>query len=155
MWLHSAASRKAEAERRQREARQAAQQASASASPNTAKVPDILLNLNLGRDFALQGFGITTRLRGQLMRGGSTLSAPRRSRARCAPNKAATVPGDSRWTWSGLVRFNGPYNNPSLDITAIRPNITVRGRRAVLGSATAPRVTLFSDPEMSDAEKLS
>ncbi|MEG2047366.1 MAG: translocation/assembly module TamB domain-containing protein, partial [Comamonas sp.] len=75
--VHSAASRKAEAERRQQEARQAAQQASAGASPSTAKVPDILLNLNLGRDFALQGFGITTRLRGQLqVRGGSTLSAP-------------------------------------------------------------------------------
>ena len=27
---------------------------------------------------------------------------------------------------TGLIRFNGPYNNPSLDILALRPNISVR-----------------------------
>lgn len=155
--VHSAASRKAEAERRQREARQAAQQASAGASPNTAKVPDILLNLNLGRDFALQGFGITTRLRGQLqVRGGSTLSAPPQITGEVRTEQGRyRAWGQSLDVESGLVRFNGPYNNPSLDITAIRPNITVRAGVRVLGSATDPRVTLFSDPEMSDAEKLS
>lgn len=155
--VHSAASRKAEAERRQREARQAAQQASAGASPNTAKVPDILLNLNLGRDFALQGFGITTRLRGQLqVRGGSTLSVPPQITGEVRTEQGRyRAWGQSLDVESGLVRFNGPYNNPSLDITAIRPNITVRAGVRVLGSATDPRVTLFSDPEMSDAEKLS
>ena len=155
--VHSAASRKAEAERRQQEAQQAKQQAAAGASPTTAKVPDILLNLNLGRDFALQGFGITTRLRGELqVRGGSTLGAPPLITGEVRTEQGRyRAWGQSLDVETGLVRFNGPYNNPSLDITAIRPNISVRAGVRILGSATAPRVTLFSDPEMSDAEKLS
>ena len=38
---------------------------------------------------------------------------------------------------------------------ALRPNIEVKAGVKVTGSANNPRVTLFSDPEMSDAEKLS
>ena len=56
---------------------------------------------------------------------------------------------------TGLIRFNGPYNNPSLDILALRPNISVRAGVQVTGSAKAPRVKLYSDPELPDAEKLS
>lgn len=158
--VHSAASRKAEAERRQNEARQLARQAQQpekGETPNTAKPPDILLNLDLGRDFALQGFGITTRLRGQLqVRGGSTLSAPPQITGEIRTEEGRyRAWGQSLDVETGLIRFNGPYNDPSLDITAIRPNITVRAGVRVTGSASAPRVTLFSDPEMSDAEKLS
>ena len=152
--VRSAATRKAEAERQQ-----ALQQASttAGASPTTGKAPDILVNLNLGRDFALQGFGITTRLRGQLqVRGGNTLSAPPQITGEIRTEQGRyRAWGQSLDVESGLIRFNGPYNNPSLDITAVRPNITVRAGVRVTGSATAPRVTLFSEPEMSDAEKLS
>jgi translocation and assembly module TamB len=56
---------------------------------------------------------------------------------------------------TGLIRFNGPYNNPALDILALRPNISVRAGVQVTGSALSPRVRLYSDPEMPDAEKLS
>jgi translocation and assembly module TamB len=56
---------------------------------------------------------------------------------------------------TGLVRFNGPYDNPALDILAIRPNISVRAGVQVTGSAQAPRVRLYADPDLPDAEKLS
>ncbi len=56
---------------------------------------------------------------------------------------------------TGLIRFNGPYDNPALDILALRPNISVRAGVQVTGSALAPRVRLYSDPELPDAEKLS
>lgn len=155
--VHSAATRKAEAERRHKEAAQAQQQATAGASPSTAKAPDILLKLNLGRDFALQGFGIITRLRGELqVRGGNTLSAPPQITGEVRTEQGRyRAWGQSLDVENGLIRFNGPYNNPSIDITAIRPNITVRAGVRVTGSANTPRVTLFSEPEMSDAEKLS
>ena len=39
---------------------------------------------------------------------------------------------------TGLIRFNGTYNNPSLDILALRPNISVRAQVQVTGSAQAP-----------------
>ncbi len=63
--------------------------------------------------------------------------------------------GQSLDVQSGTVRFNGPYANPAIDIVAVRPNIEVKAGVKVTGSANDPRVTLFSEPEMSDAEKLS
>ncbi|WP_027995374.1 translocation/assembly module TamB domain-containing protein [Simplicispira psychrophila] len=135
-----------------------AQQASKSAARvQTAKAPDIAVTLNLGRDFALQGAGITTRLEGALeVRGGNSPGAPPR-----ITGEVRTVQGRYRaWGQSldvetGIARFNGPYNNPSLDILAIRPNISVRAGVQVTGSAQAPRVRLYSDPDLPDAEKLS
>ena len=55
----------------------------------------------------------------------------------------------------GTIRFNGPYNDPSLDIIALRPNIAVKAGVKVAGSATQPRVQLYSDPVMPDGEALS
>ncbi|MDR0213192.1 MAG: translocation/assembly module TamB domain-containing protein, partial [Comamonas sp.] len=157
--VRSAASRKLEAERRAAEAKQQAklEQAEKGATPTTARVPDILLKLDLGQDFALQGFGITTRLKGQLqIRGGNSLTAPPQITGEIHTEQGRyRAWGQSLDVETGLIRFNGPYDNPSLDITAIRPNITVRAGVRVTGSASAPRITLFSDPEMSDAEKLS
>ncbi|MDR2324698.1 MAG: translocation/assembly module TamB domain-containing protein [Acidovorax sp.] len=157
--VRSAASRKLEAERRAAEAKQQAklEQAEKGATPTTARVPDILLKLDLGQDFALQGFGITTRLKGQLqVRGGNSLTAPPQITGEIHTEQGRyRAWGQSLDVETGLIRFNGPYDNPSLDITAIRPNITVRAGVRVTGSASAPRITLFSDPEMSDAEKLS
>ena len=135
-----------------------AQQASHSAArAQTAHVPDIAVTLNLGDDFALQGFGIVTRLQGALeIRGGNSASAPPR-----ITGEVRTVQGRYR-AWgqalnveTGIARFNGPHNNPSLDILAVRPNISVRAGVKVTGSAQAPRVRLYSDPDMPDAEKLS
>ena len=135
-----------------------AQQTSQSAArTQTAQAPDIAVTLNLGRDFALQGFGITTRLEGALdVRGASSPGAPPR-----ITGEVRTVQGRYR-AWgqalnveTGIARFNGPYDNPSLDILAVRPNISVRAGVQVSGSAKAPRVRLYSDPDLPDAEKLS
>ncbi len=123
----------------------------------TAKPPVMAVTLNLGRDFALQGHGITTRLTGEVeLRSSPTPGAPPR-----VMGEVRTEAGRYR-AWgqmldveTGLIRFNGPYNNPSLDILALRPNISVRAGVQVTGSALAPRVRLYSDPELPDAEKLA
>ncbi len=138
-------------------ATQAAAQPATGTTPTTAKPPDIAVSLNLGRDFALQGQGITTRLTGELdIRSSSVPGAPPR-----VTGEVRTDQGRYR-AWgqvldveTGLIRFNGPYNNPSLDILALRPNISVRAGVQVSGSALAPRVRLYSDPDLPDAEKLS
>jgi translocation and assembly module TamB len=127
------------------------------AQAQTAKPPDIALTLNLGNDFALSGHGITTRLTGEIdIQSSTTPGAPPR-----VTGEVQTQQGRYR-AWgqmldveTGLIRFNGPYNNPSLDILALRPNISVRAGVQVTGSALAPRVKLYSDPELPDAEKLS
>ena len=47
---------------------------------------------------------------------------------------------------TGLIRFNGPYNNPSLDILALRPNISVRAGVQVSGSALARACACIPTP---------
>ena len=56
---------------------------------------------------------------------------------------------------TGLLRFSGAMDNPQLDILALRPQISQRVGVQVSGSAQAPRLRLYSDPDMPDAEKLS
>ncbi|WP_440109984.1 translocation/assembly module TamB domain-containing protein [Acidovorax sp. BL-A-41-H1] len=134
-----------------------AAQAAASTEPDTLKPPDVAVTVNLGNDFALHGHGITTRLTGEVqVRSASVPGGPPR-----VTGEVRTEAGRYR-AWgqmldveTGLIRFNGPYNNPSLDILALRPNIAVRAGVQVTGSAQAPRVRLYSDPELPDAEKLS
>ena len=142
--ITSAASRKAAQDKAAKEARRAA-------SVQTRKPPMLDVRINLGEDFALQGYGITTRLGGAL----TVTHGPR------ITGEIRTINGRYR-AWGqvldveqGTIRFSGPYANPAIDIVAIRPNIDVRAGVKVTGSASNPRVTLFSNPEMSDAEKLS
>ena len=123
----------------------------------TAQPMDMEIRLNLGRDFALQGYGITTRLEGDLT-----------VRSQRSGNDPIAIVGEIRTdegryrAWgqalnveTGVVLFNGPYNNPSLNMLAVRPNIDVRAGVRVTGTALAPRVQLYSEPELPDAEKLS
>ena len=139
-------------------AQQNAQAAARSATrAQTARPPDIAVTIDLGTDFALQGQGITTRLEGVLeIRSAASPTAPPR-----VVGEIRTVQGRYR-AWgqmldveTGLIRFNGPYNNPSLDILALRPHISVRAGVQVQGTALAPRVRLYSEPDLPDAEKLA
>ena len=144
-------------------ARDAAAQANAQTAARTAtraqtaRPPDIAVTVDLGTDFALQGQGITTRLEGVLdIRSAASPTAPPR-----VVGEIRTVQGRYR-AWgqmldieSGLIRFNGIYNNPSLDILALRPHISVRAGVQVQGTALAPRVRLYSEPDLPDAEKLA
>jgi translocation and assembly module TamB len=123
----------------------------------TRKPLDMEIKLDLGRDLALEGQGITTRLEGEL-----TVRSPVRA------GEAVSVFGEVRTdegryrAWgqaldveTGVVRFNGSYSNPALDLLAIRPKIEVRAGVRVTGTLLAPRVQLFSEPDLPEGEKLS
>ena len=139
-----------------------ASSASTPAAPSgpavqTRKPVDLAIELDLGRDFALQGHGITTRLRGQLaVRSAPVAGAPLR-----VTGEIRTEQGRYR-AWgqlldieTGLLRFNGTHDNPALDMLAIRPNISVRAGVQVSGTAQQPLVRLYADPDLPDAEKLA
>lgn len=151
--VRSAAKDREAAEAAQRESARADAQA---AKPQTAKPPDIVVNFDLGDDFAVQGRGITTRLEGELEIRSTKLNAPPR-----ITGEVKTVKGQYRAygqqldVETGVARFNGPFDNPQLDILAIRPNISQRAGVQISGSAQSPRVKLYSEPALSDAETLS
>ena len=55
----------------------------------------------------------------------------------------------------GSVAFSGPPDDPRLNILALRPNIDTRVGVSITGTLQSPRVRLYSEPDMSDTEKLS
>ena len=55
----------------------------------------------------------------------------------------------------GMLIFDGPLDNPSLQITAWRRNQAVEAGVQVTGTARAPRVQLVSQPPVSEGERLS
>jgi translocation and assembly module TamB len=151
--VRSAAKEREAAEAAQRESARADAQA---AKPQTAKPPDIVVNFDLGDDFAVQGRGVTTRLEGKLEIRSTQLNAPPR-----ITGEVKTVKGQYRAygqqldVETGVARFNGPFDNPALDVLAIRPNLSQRAGVQITGSAQSPRVKLYSEPALSDAETLS
>lgn len=120
-------------------------------------VSDLEVTLNLGRDFRVRGRGIDTRVAGELM-----------LRSTLANGEAPTVTGSLRTVGGqykaygqqleierGEMRFAGAYDNPSLDILAIRPKIAQRVGVQITGTALLPRVRLYAEPDLPEAEKLA
>ncbi len=120
------------------------------------RLPSVALDLrvDLGDALRVRGRGLDTRLAGDLH-----LSAPGGKLAvdgtvRAVDGQYAAY-GQKLEIDRGELVFNGPVENPRLDIEATRPNLDVRVGVAVTGSAANPRVRLFSEPEMSEMDKLS
>ena len=127
-----------------------------NATPEKAARPlRLAMQIDLGSDFRIQGKGIDTRIRGTLALEGSSLADPR------LIGTVRTVGGQYRAygqrldVEQGVIRFTGALNNPTLDILAIRPNLTQRVGVQITGTALLPSVRLYAQPELADAEKLS
>ena len=134
--------------------------------PDAQRVqPDVLVEFDLGPAFEVSGRGLQTRLAGQLtVRATPAQPAPR------LLGEVRTISGTYRAYGqrlaieSGVLRFTGPFDDPTLDIVAVRPQAGVQGfgnnegQRVgvqISGSAQAPRVRLFAEPDMPDSEKLA
>ena len=133
--------------------------ASASASASAALAPasrQVALDLRvaLGEQLRIRGRGIDAGLRGELH-----LTSPNN---RLAVNGTLSTANGTYQAYGqklgidrGVLVFTGAVENPRLDIEATRPDIDVRAGVIVSGSAQSPRIRLFSEPEMSDLDKLS
>ena len=121
--------------------------------------PDVLVDLNLGDQFEVRGRGLQTRLSGQLsVRSTPTVPAPRVLGEVRAISGTYRAYGQRLSIETGLLRFTGPYDDPTLDILAVRPEQGTGGQRVgvqISGSAQSPKVRLYSNPELPDSEKLA
>ncbi len=114
------------------------------------------MQIDLGPDFRVQGKGIDTRLRGTLALAGESLQSPRLTGTINTDGGQYRAYGQRLDVEQGVIRFTGAIDNPTLDILAIRPNLmTQRVGLQILGTALLPRVRLYAQPELPDAEKLS
>lgn len=116
---------------------------------------DMDLGVGLGDQLTVRGRGIDARIGGTL-------------RIKSAPGEALSARGlmqVTRGTYTaygrelvierGLLRFDGPPGNPSLDIRAMRRGTAVEPGVMITGRVLAPRIRLMSEPQVPDAEKLS
>lgn len=118
---------------------------------------DVLLTLDLGQDFQVRGRGLITRVAGSvtLRNAGERSLAPLLRGELRAVQGSYKAYGQQLDIEAGVLRFAGPYDNPALDILAIRPNLSQRVGVQITGTAIAPVVRLYAEPELPEAEKLA
>lgn len=113
------------------------------------------VDVDLGNDFRFRGYGLDAKLEGLLR----LRAQPARP---LAANGVVRVSEGTYRAWGqrleierGQLSFQGPVENPGLDILAMRRNQEVEAGVSVLGTAVNPRVQLYSEPSVPDTEKLS
>ncbi len=120
-------------------------------------VPNLAITLDLGDNFEVRGRGLNTRLAGslELRSNADTKQVPRLAGSLRTVRGTYKAYGQQLAIEEGVMRFSGPLDNPSLDILALRPNLQQRVGVQVNGTALAPVVRLYADPELPDSEKLA
>jgi translocation and assembly module TamB len=132
----------------------------ATAAPPPRRVPLAVVvdvTLDPGADFRVEGKGLTTRLAGSL-----------RLRNEPGPRLQPQLTGELRTVagsyraygqvleiTTGRLRFSGAWDNPALDILAVRPNLEQKVGVQIRGNAQAPLVRLWAEPDMPDPDKLA
>lgn len=113
------------------------------------------VRVELGDQIRLSGRGLDARIGGALQLAsspGEPLSASGEVQVTRGTYRAY---GRELAIERGTLRFDGPPGNPALDIRAMRRETEVAAGVSIVGTAKAPRVSLVSEPQLPDAEKLS
>jgi translocation and assembly module TamB len=119
-------------------------------------VPLVLeLDVGLGNDLRFMAQGLDTKLAGQLrLTTGASGALVARGTIN-AVNGTYFVFGQRLDIDHGQLIFDGPVDNPAIDVTALRRNLAVEAGVEVTGTVRVPRVRLVSNPPVPDGEKLS
>jgi translocation and assembly module TamB len=127
-----------------------------STDPAQQRVPfDVDLELDFGDHFTFVGEGFNSGLVGKVrvkttanreLAGFGSISTV---------NGTYTAFGQRLAIDHGQLYFNGPLDNPGLDVVALRKNMAVEAGVAVTGTVRVPIVQLTSSPPVPDNEKLS
>lgn len=112
------------------------------------------LDIDLGQNVYLTGMGLSTALEGQL-RIRNTRSGLRANGTVNTRGGAFSIYGQTLVVDHGIVTFQGPLDDPLLDIVAVRKGLQVEAGVQISGTARAPVITLVSFPDVPDVEKLS
>jgi translocation and assembly module TamB len=124
-------------------------------APRAADLPlAIDLGLDFGDKLTFAGKGLDTGLRGDVRVTNGPGGFAGKGSIR-AVNGTYFAYGQKLVIDPGRLIFNGPLDNPGLDIVALRKNLAVEAGVAVTGTVKVPIVALTSNPPVPDAEKLS
>jgi translocation and assembly module TamB len=125
------------------------------AAPRRALRVDSEIALDLGERFHLRAGGLEARLGGQLRLRGEP-GRPLRASGMIATHDGVFEAYGQRLTVErGIVNFQGPLDDPGLNVLAVRKGLSVEAGVAVGGTVQRPVVRLVSTPAVPDPEKLS
>jgi translocation and assembly module TamB len=112
------------------------------------------LDVDLGEKLRVRGLGLDTRLRGQIR-----ATAPG---GRLAVNGTVSTEGGTFNSYGqkleierGNVFLGGDPRTPRLDVLALRPNLDTRVGVLISGNWPTPRIKLYSEPDLGEADKLA
>ena len=127
-----------------------------AAAPSARTQAALALELDLGSRFRVVGEGLETRMVGSLQMQGDLTQAPAASGTLTLVEGGWELPGRRLRIAHGRVMFDGPFDDPALDIVAVRDSVKSRPGVAVTGTASAPVVTLLpGEPAQADAQRLA
>ncbi len=133
--------------------RQSAPPSPRSAPPRIAL--DFELGVDLGPAFIVHGAGLDTRVEGALQLKHTGRGLIRATGALETRDGVYEGYGQKLHIEHGRLNFQGPIDNPELDVLALRPGLPVEVGLTLTRSAANPRVRLHADPPMTDIETLS
>ena len=115
----------------------------------------VAIDLDLGEKLRVRGRGLDTTLRGQLRL--TTPGGQLRIHGSVRTDRGTYAAyGQKLVIERGIISFSGPPAGPQLDVLALRKTLDdSRVGVAVSGSVLVPRIRLYSEPEMSETDKLS
>ena len=126
--------------------------------PDAMRAADVPLaidvNLDFGDRLTFVGRGLDTGLRGEVRVKNGPGGFTGRGQLHTV-NGTYFAYGQKLVIDPGRLIFDGPLDNPALDIVALRRNLQVEAGVAVTGTVRVPIITLTSNPPVPDSEKLS
>jgi translocation and assembly module TamB len=111
--------------------------------------------LDLGDHFYIRASGLEGRLAGQLKVRGEPHEQLRVTGTIAAQDAVFDAYGQRLQVERGMVNFQGPLDDPGLNILALRKGLEVEAGVEVTGTVRHPVVRLVSTPNVPDGEKLS
>ncbi|QID17058.1 DUF490 domain-containing protein [Nitrogeniibacter mangrovi] len=111
--------------------------------------------IDLGRQLYLSALGLDTRLGGQLVLVANSGEPLRATGSLETVGGTYEGYGQKLVIERGVVNFQGPLDNPGLNVVALRKGLAVEAGVSIAGTVRRPVVSLVSTPEVPDAEKLS
>lgn len=113
------------------------------------------ISLDLGEHFHLRAAGLSARLSGRLRVRGDGESPLFATGGITTKDGTFEAYGQRLAVERGIVNFQGPFDDPGLNVLALRKGLAVEAGVAVTGTAQRPVVRLVSTPPVPDSEKLS
>jgi len=125
------------------------------AAPASNRQLKARVSIGLGNQLYLSALGLDTRLTGQLLLVADSGEPMRATGTLETLGGTYEGYGQKLVIERGLVNFQGPLDNPGLNVVALRKGLEVEAGVSIGGTVRRPSVKLVSSPEVPDTEKLS